>query len=73
MEMTKAQKTQLALSTVGFATGIWLAYSNKKSGWAYLGYGLGLSMVGSIIGYGIGNVAFTKTEPVENKEETQTI
>jgi membrane protein YqaA with SNARE-associated domain len=65
-ELTKENKVQLAFSTIGFAAGIYLAYANKKGAWAYIGYAIGLSIVGSVIGYGVGTVVFTPTVKKQN-------
>ena len=67
VKLTKGQRVAQAFATVGFASGIYLAYRYKKGFWSYVGYAIGLSIAGSIIGSGIGRVAFgTMQLPSDN-------
>jgi len=70
INITTSQRVQMLVSTIGFATGLYLAYKYKKGAWGYIGYSIGLGLAGSIIGRGIGNVITgTTTIPTANGNE----
>ena len=60
-QLKRAKLTYIA-SGVGLLAGVYLAYKGKKSGWAYVGYGIGLSILGTVAG-NVAGVALIKDIP----------
>jgi len=69
-QLKRAKLTYVA-SGVGLLAGAYLAYQGKKSFWAYLGYGIGLSLLGTVAGnvLGVALIKDAPTTPVAEKEE----
>jgi len=64
-------KSTIILGNIGFAVGLALAFYRKTGFWAYIGYAILFSIIGSSIGYGI-DVAIMKPQKDQQAANTGT-
>jgi len=53
-EQKKRAKLTYAMSGIGLLAGVFLASKQKKGAWGYIGYAIGMSIVGTVAGNVVG-------------------